>query len=333
MTRVRRAAWLAIASALMWTSLLAGGAQAQNFPASASDETTTSLGKFTIQVAPAFQPAVAALIGGGGLVGYTYNPANKFLTSPLLNDPTTTIGLSGVLTSGPGGDTTGVTVGSTNPQTISDSTFALIPAGFEGVSPTRELHTMVSKLNLADGNGNAVLAGTAATVLGTPISPGEVESKSNSGSPGNDFPAKSFFDVFVNVNVNLGGSFGTATLFNPASSPLLINPAADLLALPPKVIYVHGQTNAVPVEFATDNPGFWSKGDLFGWLVVSGHGINFANDGPGGPDTLAFNNAYQQLLLNPMVVINPEPSTLALLGIGGSIVLVYARRPRRSRAA
>jgi hypothetical protein len=52
----------------------------------------------------------------------------------------------------------------------------------------------------------------------------------------------------------------------------------NLGSFPPQVIYIHGgNTNAVELRFKFNNPPYWSAGDLFGTLVLSGHGT-FTND-------------------------------------------------------
>jgi hypothetical protein len=52
----------------------------------------------------------------------------------------------------------------------------------------------------------------------------------------------------------------------------------DLTSFPPQVTYIHGgNTNAVELRFKFDNPPYWAAGDLFGTLVLAGHGT-FTND-------------------------------------------------------
>ena len=54
-------------------------------------------------------------------------------------------------------------------------------------------------------------------------------------------------------------------------SPLIIT-NTNLLRLPPTVVYIHGETAAVPVKFKVNNAPFWNAGDIFGYLVLAGHG-------------------------------------------------------------
>ena len=95
-----------------------------------------------------------------------------------------------------------------------------------------------------------------------------------------DFPAQSFFDVFVEVTlppVPYTISYsdfpaGGAVLYNDASDPLLIE-NLSLTELPPTVTYVHGQSTAVPIRFKNSNPPYWAAGDVLGYLTLAGHGV------------------------------------------------------------
>lgn len=150
------------------------------------------------------------------------------------------------------------------------------PAGTE----TEEVHTEVRNLNMTSISlshphcagipGTAVRAGIAAS--GQPISPGEVESTHASGA---GFPGESFFNVFVEVDLPMLGGFSGGTLYN--TDPLLVI-NDNLTAFPPQVVYVHDNTNAVPILMLADDPSGmnrWLAGDVFGWLVLAGHGIDF----------------------------------------------------------
>ena len=47
------------------------------------------------------------------------------------------------------------------------------------------------------------------------------------------------------------------------------------MTLPPSVVYIHdGDTNGlgVPLYFTTTQVGSWSAGEIFGWLILAGHG-------------------------------------------------------------
>ena len=102
-----------------------------------------------------------------------------------------------------------------------------------------------------------------------------MESLSASGLPANDFPAESFFNVFVEVAIPVFGGFPGATVTN---STALVVRNDNLLGFPPKVVYLHGDGDspAVPVAFQSADPGgLWAAGDFFGWLILAGHGVGF----------------------------------------------------------
>lgn len=230
------------------------------------DDSAPSLGSFTVFVAPAFQPLMAGYPG--------YDSASGTLTSPTLFDPTTIIGRSNPHLDGSAPDTGGTPVGTAGIM-VADSNFAIVPAGFQGPPGTREVHTRIADFNIA-ALGGLVMVRAGDSAPGRPHSVGEVESLSGaSGDPNQDFPAESFFDVFVEVDLPPTGSFPGGTLFN--NTPLLVF-NDSLQAFPPHVVYIHGQTPAVPVLFLNDDPGnAWLAGDLFGWLSLAGHGMNYSN--------------------------------------------------------
>ncbi|MCH8066637.1 MAG: hypothetical protein IIC90_12560, partial [Chloroflexi bacterium] len=245
------------------------------YPATAGDDVIRSLGKFRILVHPAFEGS------------FTGCPASIWdaprLTSPLMSDPVTKIGHSAAHLDGSAADTGGTAVGTAG-TVISDASFSLVPAGFEGPAGRREVHTEIRTLNLKAGPV-AVRAGTAAP--GRPISPGEVEAQGG----GSDFPADSFFNVFVDVDIPPCGGFAGGTVFN--TSPLLIV-HTPITKLPPKVIYKHDNSSAVPVYLKP-------SGALFGWLVLAGHGAGF--DAATPSDVSLFNQAFDSW--EEMPVIKP----------------------------
>src|SRR5208283_4159243 len=91
--------------------------------------------------------------------------------------------------------------------------------------------------------------------------------------------AQSFFNI--NVAVSLPALTGTASIsdFLPSGPSQLTNdPAQPLVivntnvtSLPPPVVYIHGQTPAVPLYFVAANPPYWNAGDLFGYVTLAGH--------------------------------------------------------------
>ena len=57
--------------------------------------------------------------------------------------------------------------------------------------------------------------------------------------------------------------------------PLLVE-SESITSFPPKVLYIHGNSSAVPLYFNTDIPVFGvHRGDLFGQLTLAGHGVGF----------------------------------------------------------
>ena len=229
------------------------------------DDTFPSLGKFRILVAPEFRPLMAGYPGYDGV---------SRVESPTLSDANTVVGRSAPHLDGDGSDTGGTAVGTAG-TIISDSSFSLVPASIEGPAGSREVHTEIVSLNLT-GLGAWVRAGTFAPAQ--PISPGEVEAQSSSGNPVDDFPADSFFNVFAEMFLPAIAGFPGGTLYN--TEPLLVV-SNKVEGFPPRVIYFHGNTTAVPVFFKNNNPGFWSADDLFGHLILAGHGANIEDSDAG----------------------------------------------------
>ena len=248
------------------------------FLAPGVDDKMTSMGKFQIKVSEDFIGLMAGYPGYDGV---------SRLTSPRLFDPNTVVGRSVYHLDGDATDIGGASVGTAN-TIISDSDFSSVPAGFEGPPGSREVHTEIRELNLTF-NSIAVRAGIDAP--DQPISPGEVESQSATGNPANDFPAESFFNVFIELDLPAVATFPGGTLYN--QEPLLIvndhlkNPPG----LPPKAVYKHDNSGAVRVFFKFNKIGFWQAGDLFGWLTLAGHGASF-------DDTPEDNDAFDKIFDN-----------------------------------
>ena len=119
--------------------------------------------------------------------------------------------------------------------------------------------------------GAAVRAGSFAPLR--PKSFGEVESQNSSGLPANDFPADSFFDVFVEVDLPDFGLFPGGTVYNKKA--LVVNTTVG--DLPPQLVYyIHGSTRSVAVYFKANGPG-WIAGDLLGFLSLAGHWVGPSN--------------------------------------------------------
>jgi hypothetical protein len=233
------------------------------------DDVTPSLGQFNVVVDPHFE---AVIKNNPGYAPFLSNKGgNLNFTSPILFDPTTTIGRSDPLSAGSADDTAGVLAGNLAPHLLQDSQFTVRPSFAEGPEGTREVHTFIESIHLT-GSGFEVKAGSQAPLR--PISAGEVESLSgNSGDPTQDFPANSFFDVFVDVVVPALGGFSKIQLVNV--DPLLVQ-SESITSFPPTVLYIHGNSSAVPLYFNTDILAIGvHRGDLFGQLTLAGHGVGF----------------------------------------------------------
>ena len=126
-----------------------------------------------------------------------------------------------------------------------------------------------------------------------------------------DYPGASFFDIFVNAflpsvtgtytdNAFPGSAgnpppppwpvaypytFGIAQLTNGWDEPLVIEDT-NVMTLPPHVVYIHGQTPAVPIHFKYNNLPYWNAGDLLGYITLAGHGVlECTNHSPGQVDS------------------------------------------------
>jgi hypothetical protein len=233
------------------------------------DDVTSSLGQFNVVVDPHFETVIK---NNPGYAPFLSNKGGDLnFTSPILFDPTTTIGRSDPLSAGSADDTAGVLAGNLAPHLLQDGQFTVRPSFAEGPDGTREVHTFIESIHLM-GGGFEVKAGNQAPLR--PLSAGEVESLSgNSGDPARDFPANSFFDVFVEVDVPALGGFPKVQLVNV--DPLLVQ-SESITSFPPTVLYIHGNSSAVPLYFYADIPGVGiHRGDLFGQLTVAGHGVGF----------------------------------------------------------
>ena len=233
------------------------------------DDVTPSLGQFNLVVDPHFENAIK---NNPEYAPYLSNKGGHLnFTSPILFDPTTTIGRSDPFSAGSADDTAGVLAGILAPRLLQDGQFTVRPSFAEGPDGTREVHTFIESIHLT-GSGFEVKAGNQAPLR--PLSAGEVESLSgNSGDPTRDFPANSFFDVFVEVDVPALGGFPTVQLVNV--DPLLVE-SESITSFPPTVLYIHGNSSAVPLYFYADLPGVGvHRGDLFGQLTLAGHGVGF----------------------------------------------------------
>ena len=267
--------------------------QAAIFPAQ-GDDTTFSIGIFRLMIAPAFRPLLAPGVGTNGYPGYRSSDGR--LTSPMMFDTMTTIGRSSrhdrLLVGS-------VPVGLPSMGNVGYVDYAAIPFLWAASpAPTEEILTQIRSFALQtvvrtdQGCSNAdpripsiplswvmVKAGPAQGVVRKSLGMvhEDVAGGAVLGAANPDFPARSFFDIFVEVSLpQVPSTFSItafpvtgATLYN--DTPLIIT-NLNVLTLPPSVVYIHGETTAVPLKFKVNNPPFWNADDVFGYLVLAGHG-------------------------------------------------------------
>jgi len=174
--------------------------------------------------------------------------------------------------------------------------------GEDGPVGTQEVHTQMLSLNMRNGL-NAVRAGSAAP--SQPRSIGEVESQSPPDGPGG-FPAESFFNLYVEVDMDFDGQEVDFTLLNHVTEPLVVL-GTGLTKFPPKLIYTHSAT-----EWAAP---FYRKGggnEVVAYITMAGHGISYKcarceqdtrSGTRDGGDEASFDKLFQTL---PVAAINPE---------------------------
>jgi len=320
LSRIRRFVSLATLALLVPASAFAAGSLFDKgaAPPGPADDIAPSMGVFRIVVDAPWQPWFNANLAAGPF----WDPVTGKLTSPVLYDNTTTIGRSAAHTQGSAADVGGASVG-TAATSVKDGDM-MFPPGYNSANPSRyEVHTEVRKLNLTDGPGcglTTVCSGMAIPLSVTggsgnalPVCPGEIEANGVDG-----FPAKSFFDVFVTVDIGSGiGGFGPVA--NNTSDPLLVthDPINDF---PPKVVYIHENPAAVPVYFtsagSTTLPPIlnWNAGDRFGYLVLAGH----AEDSRCADSTLNCDDFWNQVTSGKEMCL---PGSLPGIGEWGTIAL------------
>jgi len=296
---IKKSGLFAAFAAVAVMSLLAVPSHAQTFPAGPADDNTTSLGSYRIQLTPKF----AAMVG------------DTVLESGILYDGATVIGRSDPHLDNPNPgspDFDGTPVGNAG-TIISDARMPVRPPGFNDQG-TREVHTEVYALNMT-GGGTAVRAGPGAIPPVLQMSPGEVESKTVGGD---DFPAESFFDVFVEVDIPPVGTFPGGTVYNQYPEALLVyaDTLKDPPGLPPRVIYVHGNTFGVWMHTKNNDPGgAWRAGELFGWMDLAGHAVSYT-------DSLEDINEFEEFMGTVEPMPKPPPVIPSLTPYGMIILLV-----------
>lgn len=287
---------------------------AQSFAAyPAGDDVTTSLGQFQIVLDQRWVKMFDAIMSNNPLADvlatrhHTIYHRGTF-TSPTLYDGTTMIGRSDAFVTGAAPDDTGALAGQAPGRTyIKDSQLTVRPTWAEITDPVHEIHTFIKSLNLTDSFttrvGFSVKAGMQ--VPTRPVSAGEVEG----GSVDSDFPARSFFNAFVQVALPGGGPLPAIRLVNV--DPLLVE-QTNLFSFPPHIVYQHGNSTAVSVYFNTDatipDPTTGTsiqvtRGTLFGQLTLAGHGVGFKTS-----DIEAFQVEIENEMQSAMP-INPAPNT------------------------
>src|SRR5262249_25582291 len=142
------------------------------------------------------------------------------------------------------------------------------------------------------------------------VCPGLVEA--NQLAP--DFPAKSFFEVYVQVTLPPVGTFPGSVLYN--NQPLVVQ-NLNLNSFPPAVAYTHEQSTAVPLKFKSTNPGKWNKDDVFGYMVLAGHATQASCDSNSTAQVTAFLDQVLGTAANP-VTEKPIPAGVPLNGTTAS---------------
>lgn len=314
------------------------------FPIASTNEPTTSAGVFKLVVDPSFAYLFEPTPGYNTYYP-GYSPASGVLTSPMLYQYQTWIGSSAKhvrKTNSPAYFPAHVGTNLYYPNISSYITnyaqYAFIPPPFDtaasGLGGVDELFTEIQDLNMVGQAGGstgvsnnpacpdpripsipnpvaAQLVSVVAGPIGIPNLPSNRRSigivQQGVAGSSSDFPARSFFDMFVQVTLpGIAGTGSTnfpggvnqmATLYNDASSPLIVENLA-VSNLPPTVAYTHSPgSTAVPIKFLTSNPPYWTAGEVLGYLTLAGHGV-FSNattvsvcdrvTGPGGLLDLTF---------------------------------------------
>jgi len=281
----------------------------QAFPA--GDDSASSLGQFRLIVDGAWVDILDAALSNSvfttteALSGVLIYDGGVF-TSPVLFDPATTVGRSDGFASGAAQDVNGVIAGRAPGRTyVSDSQLIAKPGWSDASNGVYEVHTFLKSLHLTDALtarlGFSVKAGMQAPTR--PVSAGEVEAYSS----GSDFPARSYFNVYVLVDIPAAGPIPEVQLVNV--DPLLVENAV-IHGFPPRAFYVHGNTNAVSMYFNADlhipdphgGPDLIvPRGTLFGQLTLAGHGMSYSEF-----EIPSFEAEIETELQTPMP-LNPNP--------------------------
>ena len=278
---------LALSSLLAATPMSSPAQSFSSYPA--GDDYTPSMGQFQIILDQRWVKIFDALVTNSPLNNVTVTRRKGFrlykkggtLTSPTMYDFSTRIGRSDPFIAGSPLEYAGVLAGAVPGRTyinegqiVEHPTWAGPPAG------AREVHTFLKSMHMTDQYtthlGFSVKAGMEAPTR--PVCAGQVEG----GSSASDFPANSFFNVYVVVDIPGGGLLPPIQLVNV--EPLLVQ-TTNISYFPPHVIYKHNNSTAVSMYFNTNmiihdpNTGAdvpVNRGDLFGQLILAGHGASFS---------------------------------------------------------
>ncbi len=255
-----------------------------NYPV--GDDVTPSLGQFQIVMDSVWRKTFDFILEGTPLGDTLVTKhirlyKNGVFTSPTLYDPTTKIGRSDSFISGGSEETNGLLAGAFPGRTyITDSQLVVRPTWSVATNGARAIHTFLKSMHLTDSFtthvGFSVKAGVMAPTR--PVCAGEVEG----GTPEQDFPARSFFNVYVVVDLPSGGLLPPIQLVNV--EPLLVQ-QTNLTSFPPRLVYIHENSTAVPMYFNNDciihDPSSGdipvARGTLFGQLTLAGHGVKFSS--------------------------------------------------------
>lgn len=273
---------LVMGGALLTTPVRLQAQSFSSFPQ--GDDVTPSLGQFQIVLDPAWVKTFDAIVPNSPLgttmvTKHTRLYHKGVLTSPTLYDPTTRIGRSDSFVAGAPQETAGALAGQAPGRTyVKDSQLTVRPTWAQATNGVHALHTFLKSMHLTDSFttrvGFSVKAGMEAPTR--PVCAGEVEG----GDPLQDFPARSFFNVYVQVDLPAGGLLPPIQLVNV--DPLLVQ-QTNLTSFPPRLVYIHENSSAVPMYFNTDcvipDPTLGDihvpRGTIFGQLTLAGHGVSF----------------------------------------------------------
>jgi hypothetical protein len=225
------------------------------------------------------------------------------LVTPLLFDPCTIIGVSNPLIDKgplPSDNRVGVSGAVACGNVVVNVTGGLIiqfPSPRPGGFPTNNdaIFTDVLNINMTDGAGTTITAGASAPAGIKQGNFGEVESMTCNNISCSDFPASSFFNVFVHISVPGGLGFYNK---NPL---MVIATLKNVTDLPPKVTYIHNNTGFVEIF---GDPGTPFANQPIGKLIVSGHAIGFNVNNPN--DVSQFRSAFD-LCLSEAGISTPHP--------------------------